>query len=183
VNTAAGGGHGDRTRRTDAAQAAVARLPLTFRPVLTRVVLLTVGTLLLVTLCTLAVLMPEDGASPWTLGDRISVGFVGVLALGLLALLARPKLVADAAGLTVVNVVVRRRLEWPEVLAVRLRPGDAWVHLDLADGTTLAAMGIQPGLARRQAVEAARLLRDLVHALGEAPGDDGPPGPDPGPRP
>ena len=180
---AAGGDHGDRTRRPAPAQAAVARLPVTFRPLLTRVVLLTVGTLLLVTLCTVAVLMPEDGASPWTLGDRISVAVVGVVALGLLTLLARPKAVADAAGLTVVNLVVRRRLEWPEVLAVRLRPGDAWVHLDLADGTTLAVMGIQPGLARRQAVEAARLLRDLVHALGEAPGGDGPADQDRGPRP
>lgn len=169
-----GGGPDDAARNTDRAQAAAARLPVTFRPVLTRVVLLTVGALLLVTLCTLAVLMPEEGASPWTLGDRISVAVVGVLALVVLALLARPKAVADDAGLTVVNVVVRRRLEWPEVLAVRLRPGDAWVHLDLADGTTLAVMGIQPGAGRRQAVEAARLLRDLVHALGEAPGHDGP---------
>lgn len=171
-----GGGPGGPggTGQPDRARAAADRLPVTFRPVLTRVVLLTVGALLLVTLCTVAVLMPEEGASPWTLGDRISVAVVGVLALAVLALLARPKAAADAGGLTVVNLVVRRRLEWPEVLAVRLRPGDAWVHLDLADGTALAVMAIQPGLARRRAVEEARLLRDLVRELGEAPGHDGP---------
>ncbi|NUS17592.1 MAG: PH domain-containing protein [Streptomyces sp.] len=161
------GGEGGRGPAEDA----LARLPVTFRPLLTRVVLLTVGTLLLGTLCTLAVLMPAEGASPWTLGDRVSVAVVGVLALGVLALLSRPKAVADADGLTVVNVIVKRRLAWAEVLGVRLRPGDAWAHLDLADGTTLAVMGIQPGMAKRQAVVDARLLRDLVTALGEAPGD------------
>lgn len=150
---------------------AVARLPVTFRPLLTRVVLLTVGVLLLATLVTLAVLMPAEGASPWTTGDRVSIAVVGVLALGVLALLSRPRAVADHDGLTVVNVIVRRRLAWAEILGVRLRPGDAWVHLDLADGTTLAVMGIQPGIARRQALVDARLLRELVTALGEAPGD------------
>ncbi|MFI0896354.1 PH domain-containing protein [Streptomyces sp. NPDC020983] len=146
------------------------RLPVTFRPLLTRVVLLTVGVLLLATLGALAVLMPSEGASPWTTGDRVSIAAVGVLALGVLALLSRPKAVADRDGLTVVNVIVRRRLAWAEILGVRLRPGDAWVHLDLADGTTLAVMGIQPGIARRQALADARLLRELVTVLGEAHG-------------
>ncbi|WP_333770186.1 PH domain-containing protein [Streptomyces sp. IBSBF 2435] len=154
----------------DRALAAVAELPLTFRPLVTRVVLLTMGTLLLAVLSALAVLMPHDGASPWTTGDRLTVVAVGLLALALLTLLSRPKVVADAGGLTVVNLTVRRRLAWAEVLAVRLRPGDAWVHLDLADGTTLAAMGIQPGIARRQAIDDARRLRALVEALGEARG-------------
>jgi hypothetical protein len=155
----------------DRAQAAVAQLPVTFRPLLTRVVLLTMGMLLLAALGTLAVVMPRGGASPWTTADRITVVAVGVLGLGLLTLLSRPKAVADADGLTVVNLTVTRRLAWAEVLAVRLRSGDAWVHLDLADGTTLAVMGIQPGIARRQAVVDARRLRDLVEALGEARDD------------
>lgn len=161
------GGAGREQVRAPAAE----RLPVTFRPLLTRVVLLTVGVLLLATLSTLAVVMPAEGASPWTTGDRVSIAVVGVFALGVLALLSRPKAVADHGGLTVVNVVVRRRLAWAEILGVRLRPGDAWVHLDLADGTTLAVMGIQPGIARRQALVDARLLRELVTALGEAPGD------------
>ncbi|MFG1806930.1 PH domain-containing protein [Streptomyces sp. NPDC049040] len=154
----------------DRAQAAVAQLPVTFRPLVTRVVLLTMGTLLLAVLSTLAVVMPHDGASPWTTADRVTVVVVGVLALALLTLLSRPKAVAEAGGLTVVNLTVRRRLAWAEVLGVRLRPGDAWVHLDLADGTTLAVMGIQPGLARKRALDDARRLRALVEALGEARG-------------
>lgn len=160
---------GERADRDRARAEAAARLPVTFRPLLTRVVLLTVGILLLGTFLVLAVLMPGEGASPWSTGDRVGVAVLGVLALAVLALLSRPKAVADRGGLTVVNVVVRRRLAWAEVLGVRLRPGDAWVHLDLADGTTLAVMGIQPGIARRQALHDARLLRELVTALGEAP--------------
>lgn len=162
------------TADDDRALAAVAELPVTFRPLVTRVVLLTMGALLLAVLSTLAVVMPYEGQSPWTTGDRVSVVAVGVLALAVLSLLSRPKAIADADGLTVVNLIVKRRLAWAEVLAVRLRPGDAWVHLDLADGTTLAVMGIQPGIARRHAVGDARLLRDLVEALGEA--RDGGPG-------
>lgn len=156
----------------DPAVAAVTRLPVTFRPLVTRVVLLTMGTLLLAVLSALAVLMPRDGASPWSTGDRVTMVSVGVLALALLTLLSRPKVVADRDGLTVVNLTVKRRLAWAEVLGVRLRPGDAWVHLDLADGTTLAAMGIQPGIARRRAIGDARRLRALVEALGEARAGD-----------
>jgi hypothetical protein len=58
---------------------------------------------------------------------------------------------------------------------VVLRPGDAWVHLDLADGTTLAVMGIQPGIAREQALRDARLLRSLAETLSQPGADSGSP--------
>jgi hypothetical protein len=154
----------DRTRE------ALAGLPRTFRPVVTRVVLLTLGAALLVALTTVALMMPHDGASPWSTGDRATVIMMGVLIGAVLALLSRPKVTVTAEGITVVNLTVKRRLAWAEVLRVNLRPGDAWVHLDLADGTTLAVMGIQPGIAKEQALRDARLLRSLVETLGEAPG-------------
>lgn len=143
-------------------------LPVTFRPVVTRVVLLTMASALFVVLTTVAALMPEDGAAPWSTGDRATVVVTAALIAAVLVLLARPKAVADVSGLTVVNLTVRRRLAWPEVVRVNLRDGDAWVQLDLSDGTTLPVMGIQPGIARRQALRDARRLRDLVEALGEA---------------
>ncbi|MEE4542849.1 PH domain-containing protein [Streptomyces sp. V4-01] len=146
-------------------------LPVTFRPVVTRVLLLSLGVALLAVLSTVAVLMPHDGASPWKTGDRVTVVCTGVLICAVLALLARPKAVADADGLTVVNLTVRRRLAWAEILGVHLRQGDAWVRLDLADGTSLAVMGIQPGIAREQALRDARRLRALAEELGEARGE------------
>ncbi|MGP3970534.1 PH domain-containing protein [Streptomyces sp. 6N223] len=122
-----------------------------------------------------ALLLPARGAVSWSPGDRIAVSSSGLLAWGVLALLSRPKAVADAEGLTVVNLTTRRRLAWAEILRVSLRPGDPWVTLDLADGTTLAVMAIQPGVARRRAVADARTLRALAETHGTAtpPGDGG----------
>ncbi len=36
---------------------------------------------------------------------------------------------------------------------MNLRPGDPWVFLDLSDGTSLPALGIQPGIAKQRAIE------------------------------
>jgi hypothetical protein len=151
-------------------------LPVTFRPVVTRLVLLVMAVALFGTLTSVAVLMPHDGAAPWSTADRATVVVTAALICAVLVLLSRPRAVADRDGLTVVNLTVKRRFAWPEVVRVNLRAGDAWVHLDLADGTTLAVMGIQPGIARQQALRDARRLRDLVEALGEAHGtaDTGP---------
>ena len=154
----------------DRPSAAVAGLPVTFRPLLTRVVLLTMAVGVIVTFSTVAAMMPRRGASPWSTADRITVVVAGALIGALLLLLSRPKAVAARDGLTVVNLTVKRRLDWAEVITVNLRPGDAWVHLDLADGTTLAVMGIQPGIAREQAIRDALLLRSLAQELGEARG-------------
>ncbi|MCZ4100550.1 PH domain-containing protein [Streptomyces sp. SID13666] len=148
------------------AAAVLPELPVTFRPVRTRVVLLTVGAGLLVVLTAVALMMPSDGAQPWGPGDRATMIITGLLIFALLAVLSRPKVVADDDGITVVNLVASRRLEWAEVVKVNLRTGDPWVYLDLTDGTSLAAMGIQPGGGRDQAVRAARQLRALAEARG-----------------
>ncbi|MBB5935524.1 PH domain-containing protein [Streptomyces zagrosensis] len=143
------------------APAPLPELPVTFRPTRTRIVLLLVGILMLVTLVAIALLLPS--LSP---GERISFIFIGLLFCGVLAILARPKVVAEADGVTVTNLTVRRHLEWPEILRVNLRPGDPWVFLDLADGTSLPALGIQPGIAKAQAIDDARTLRALTEAYG-----------------
>ncbi|PQM22611.1 PH domain-containing protein [Streptomyces xinghaiensis] len=132
-------------------------LPVTFRPTRTRVILLSAGVAVLATLTILAVVLPS--LSP---AERSSFVFTGLLGLGVMALLSRPRIDADEEGITVVNLTARRRLSWAEVLRVNLRPGDPWVHLDLADGTHLPAMGIQPGVARDKAIADARALRALA---------------------
>lgn len=134
-------------------------LPVTFRPGHTRAVLLTAGVAIFVVIAAVAVLL-----EPLTPGERVSFVFTGALLFGVLALLARPKVVADESGVTVVNITSKRHLEWPEVLQVNLRPGDPWVFLNLSDGTSLPALGIQPGIARQRAVADARTLRALVEA-------------------
>ncbi|GGS03667.1 membrane protein [Streptomyces aureoverticillatus] len=134
-------------------------LPVTFRPARTRAVLLTAGVAVFVALAVISVLLPN--LSP---GERTSFVFTGALLLGVLVLLSRPKVVADDSGVTVVNIATKRRLEWAEIVRVNLRPGDPWVFLDLTDGTSLPALGIQPGIAKQHAINDARALRALADA-------------------
>ncbi|MGW4046085.1 PH domain-containing protein [Streptomyces sp. NPDC004721] len=134
-------------------------LPVTFRPGRTRAVLLTAGAAIFVVITTVGLLLEQ--LSP---GERVSFAFTGALLAGVLVLLARPKVVADDSGVTVVNIAGRRRLAWAEIIQVNLRPGDPWVFLNLSDGTSLAALGIQPGIAKQQAIADARALRALVEA-------------------
>ncbi|MFF9479230.1 PH domain-containing protein [Streptomyces sp. NPDC014733] len=136
-------------------------LPVTFRPTRTRAVLYLVGLAQLAALTAIGVALPKLSG-----GERISFVFTGLLVFAVLLLLARPKVVARQEGVTVVNLTTRRELAWAQVLRVNLRQGDAWVHLDLADGTSLPAMGIQPGIARQQAIRDARALRDLAELHG-----------------
>lgn len=146
--------------------AALPELPVVFRPRRTRVVLLSVGAVLIAAFCLIAIALPATGAAPWGLGDRLAFVGSSLVMFAVLALLARPKIVAEPEGVTVVNLTARRRLEWAEILRVNLRPGDPWVYLDLADGTTMPAMGIQPGAGRAQAVRSAAQLRALAESLG-----------------
>ncbi|WP_418955946.1 PH domain-containing protein [Streptomyces tritici] len=139
----------------------VPALPVVFRPQRTRFVLLGLGTAVFVVIT--AVTLMLERLSP---AERVSFVFTAALFLGILVLLSRPKVVADDEGVTVVNLTRTRRLAWAEILRVNLRPGDPWVFLDLSDGTSLPALGIQPGIARERAIRDARALRALADARG-----------------
>ncbi|MEU6576475.1 PH domain-containing protein [Streptomyces sp. NPDC046805] len=134
-------------------------LPVTFRPGRTRAVLLTGGLVIFLVLSGVGMLLQHVGP-----GDRLTFVLTGALVFWTLARFARVKVVADTSGVTVVNIVGTRRLDWAEILRVNLRPGDPWVFLDLSDGTSLAALGIQPGIARQRAIADARTLRALAEA-------------------
>ncbi|MFF4275470.1 PH domain-containing protein [Streptomyces sp. NPDC001536] len=139
-------------------------LPVTFRPGRTRAVLLTAAVALFVVITVIALLLEKLGP-----GERLSFVFTAALLAGVLALLARVKVVADESGVTVVNIAGKRHLDWAEIVQVNLRPGDPWVFLNLTDGTSLPALGIQPGIAKQQAIADARALRSLVES--HSPGD------------
>ncbi|MEU1122318.1 PH domain-containing protein [Streptomyces sp. NPDC005899] len=136
-------------------------LPATFRPTHSRVVLLAVGAATFVVITAIALTL--ERLSP---GERTSFVFVALLFFGVLALLSRPRIVADESGVTVVNITRTRRLAWAEILRVNLRAGDPWVFLDLSDGTSLPALGIQPGIAKQHAIRDARTLRALAEFHG-----------------
>ncbi|KQW01712.1 PH domain-containing protein [Streptomyces sp. Root369] len=142
-------------------------LPVTFRPGRTRAVLLTAGAAIFVTITVIALLLEQLGP-----GERLSFIFTAALLAGVLFLLARVKVVADESGVTVQNIAGRRHLEWAEIIQVNLRPGDPWVFLNLSDGTSLPALGIQPGIAKQQAIADAKALRALAEARSTARSDE-----------
>ncbi|NDK25037.1 PH domain-containing protein [Streptomyces sp. TR1341] len=134
-------------------------LPVTFRPGHTRAILLTAAVAIFLTISGVALLL--EGLGP---GERMSFVVTGALIFWVLAQLARIKVVADESGVTVVNIASSRRLDWAEILQVNLRSGDPWVFLNLSDGTSLPALGIQPGIARQRAIADAKALRALAEA-------------------
>lgn len=139
-------------------------LPTVWRPRTTRIVAyLTAGVITLGLIVLAVVVAPQ-----FTTLDRIlMVGFGAVIAW-ILHMLARCRVAADETGLTVVNAFRTRRLEWPEVVDVSMNVGDPWPTLDLADGTSIGAMGIngaEKALAARQLAE----LQALLRTRGEAP--------------
>ncbi|RLU82339.1 hypothetical protein CTZ27_30370 [Streptomyces griseocarneus] len=138
-------------------------LPVTFRPTVTRAVLLSLGTALFAVIVAGAWLTHGFSA-----GDRATFTGAGIVVFAVIWMLARPRIVATEDGVTVVNLVTTRRLAWAQIIRVNLRAGDPWVRLDLSDGTTLPAMGIQPGIAKDRAVADARALRALAEAHGTA---------------
>jgi hypothetical protein len=140
-----------------------------FRPVRARVVVYVVALAVLVTLVALAVSLPSGGPHPWGLGSRLGVVAVGVAFVLVLLRLAVVRVEASDAGVLVVNVVGRRRLEWAEVVGVRLLRDDPWMLLDLSDGQALAAMGVQKSegeRAQRQARDFARLVTEHTRIAG-----------------
>lgn len=140
-----------------------------FRPVRARVVVYTIAVAVLVTMVALAVALPDSGPHPWGIGSRLGVVAFGLAAVFLLHRLADVRVEASEAGVLVVNVIGRRRLEWAEVVGVRLLRDDAWMLLDLSDGQALAAMGVQKSegeRAQRQAREFARMVTEHTRVAG-----------------
>ncbi|MGZ4460677.1 MAG: PH domain-containing protein, partial [Nocardioidaceae bacterium] len=64
----------------------------------------------------------------------------------------------------VVNGYRVRRYEWNEILGVTLRRGSPWAVIDLSDGTSIPAMGIQ-GSDGARATGQVKQLRTLVNRL------------------
>jgi hypothetical protein len=136
-------------------------IPHTWRPLGVRVsgIVLFVG---LAVVCALTWIgFDAETRARFTPFQRGTLAFFGLLTFTLFHSLTRSRVVAEPDQLVVVNGYRRRAFEWAQVIAVRLPPGAPWVTLDLADGTTVSAMGIQ-GSDGARAKRAARELRATV---------------------
>ncbi|NUR06126.1 MAG: PH domain-containing protein [Nocardioidaceae bacterium] len=139
-------------------------LPRTFRPYGVRIAAGIFGLLLAVTALVMWFAFPPHIRAQFTVFQIVTILFLALLFYGAGFALARSRVVARTEGLVVVNGYLRRRYEWNEVLAVSLRPGSPWAVLDLSDGTTVPAMGIQGSDGKRARAQV-RELRALVDEL------------------
>ncbi|MBA2952991.1 PH domain-containing protein [Nocardioides sp. MAH-18] len=139
----------------------VPALPHTWRPFGVRMAGTVLGAGLLI-VCALAwVGFDEETQARFTTFQRITVIALGLLAFAVWFALVRSRVVAEPDRLVVVNGYRRREYAWAQVVAVHLPPGAPWVTIDLADGSTVAAMGIQ-GSDGNRAKQAVRELRATV---------------------
>jgi Bacterial PH domain len=138
------------------------RLPVRWRPRRGRVVPHALAVLSFGAILVVALVMPT-----FQVADRVALIVLAAAVAAALYCFGRCELRAGSTGLTVINVVRTTELDWAEVLDARMEPGEPWPTLDLADGTTMAAMGIQStdGERARQAVAE---LRALIAHRGEA---------------
>ena len=136
-------------------------LPQTFRPFGVRIAIYAAGVLLVLVVVVTWFALPQEIRDQFTYFQRATVIGLGLMFYAGGFALARSRLVAREDGLTVVNGYKSRSFAWAEVVQVTLRPGSPWAELDVSDGTTVPAMGIQ-GSDGSRATAQVRRLRTLI---------------------
>ena len=149
-------------------------LPVRFRPLGVRLMAVVLAVLMTVLVTGIWLSFPPEVRASFTLVQRLTLLLIALVAGGVAFALARSRIDADDTGLTVVNGFREHRYEWNQVVAVTMRPGNPWAVLDLSDGTSQGAMGIQGSDGERAKAQVHR-LRALVDArAGTEPGPTGP---------
>lgn len=143
--------------------AAAPALPVVWSPPRTRAVAYALAAVIVLGMLLLAVVV----APQFRLFDRLGLVLFGAAIGWLLHMFARCRVIAEESGLTVVNAFRTHRFDWPEVLRVTMSEGEPWPTLDLADGESIGAMGIN-GAEREFAARALTELRALLTERGEA---------------
>lgn len=115
----------------------------------------------LVTMIVLGVLLNSDGVELRTV-DKIGFMSVGVFGAAAIMLVARPRITADAQGMTVRNTLGETELPWPVVRRIVFPPGAHWAQALLADDDLISLLAIQ-AMDKERAVTALRAIR-AMHA-------------------
>jgi hypothetical protein len=136
-------------------------LPHTWRPLGVRLAVIFFGGMLAVVCLAGWVAVGPEVRGKVTAYQLVTLLLVAALGVSVAWGLIRCRVTATAEGLVVVNGYRQHVYEWAEVVAVHMPMGAPWATLDLADGTTASALGIQATDGDR-AKDAVRQLRVLV---------------------
>lgn len=146
--------------------AEVVDLPVRWRPFGPRIAGALFGGLLLVVCIAAWMSFGAEIQATFDWGQRIFMLAFGAMIAVVFHALMRSRVDADASGLQITNGYRTRDFGWADVVSVTLPPGAPWATLDLADGTSVSAMGIQgsDGTRARAAVRELRALLEHFHA-------------------
>jgi hypothetical protein len=141
-------------------------LPHTWRPLGVRLAVLFFGGLLAVVCVAGWIAVGADVRAKVSFFQNATMVLIAAVAVAVAWALVRCRVTATEAGLEVVNGYRTHRYEWAEVLAVHMPQGAPFPTLDLADGTSRSALGIQASDGDRARV-AIRQLRMLLARIAE----------------
>jgi hypothetical protein len=136
-------------------------LPKVYRPLGASVVASVAGFLLLFMATFLWLMLPDRVQDRFTPFQRVTLVIVVLAIVFVLYGLARTKVRADEAGLTITNGFHVHRYEWAELARITLTRGQPWAVIDLTDGTVVKAMALQAADGER----ASRQVRELAGVL------------------
>ncbi len=138
-------------------------LPHTWRPLGVRIAACGLGSMLAIVVGFAWFSFDADTRAAFNAFQIATLILLAGLAASFGYALARSRVVAETDRLVVVNGYRRREFEYAAVVEAHLPPGAPWVTLDLDDGTTVSAMGIQGSDGARAQV-ALRELRQVLAA-------------------
>ena len=138
-------------------------LPHTWRPLGVRLAAVIFGGGLLVVCAMAWIGFDDEIRDAFTFPQKLTLVGFGLMVVGALLALSRSRVTAETERIVVVNGFRRRVFDRNAVVAVHLGRGAPWATLDIDDGTTVAAMGIQ-GSDGDRALQALRELRAVLDA-------------------
>ncbi|HEY8371617.1 MAG TPA: PH domain-containing protein [Pseudonocardiaceae bacterium] len=142
---------------------------LVIRPRRVRWVAGTAAVVLVTVFSVVAVLLRDTPTGVYfRTSDQVAMAGLGVLLAAGALLFTRPRVVADAEGIEVRNVLTTQRFPWSMVQAVTFPSGASWGRLELPDDEYVAVMAIQSADGQ-YAVDSLRALRRLHREVTEDP--------------
>lgn len=143
-------------------------LPHTWRPLGVRLAVVFFGGLLAIVCVAGWVAVGPDVRAKVTAYQLATLLLFAAMAVAIAWALVRCRVTATNAGLEVVNGFRTHRYEWAEVVAVHMPPGAPFPTLDLADGTSRMAIGIQGSDGDRAKIAVVQLRMLLARTAGES---------------
>ncbi len=146
-------------------------LPHRYRPYGVRLAGALFGGMLLVIAVVVWFAFPPDVRARFTFFQRSTLVFLALLAFTSGYALVRSRLDVEPDRVVLVNGYRKRVFDWNEIIAISLPRGAPWAGFDLADGTSVAVMGIQ-GSDGDRARRAVRQVRTLLAQQTDTSPDD-----------